>query len=144
MTVMVLIWSTVHSKNDSLASSEDHEKTCEQKSDEDPWPKMIGTSARAGASPAPKVDLDYSSTGARIYIRKFHAKLAEAGREVIAVDEKMLAKGMNKAELSKGYDGPRWAMFPVWLPLKRVTRDPLGSVDRRSFLRSDYILVKLC
>jgi hypothetical protein len=34
-------------------------------------------------------------------------------------------------------------MFSFWRPLKRVTRDPLALVDRRSFLRSDYIPVKL-
>jgi hypothetical protein len=71
----------------------------------------------AGASPATEVHLDYSSTGARIHLRKFYAKLAEAGCEVIVMDEKMLANGMSKAESSKGYDGPRWAKMGYVLVL---------------------------
>jgi hypothetical protein len=142
VTEMALIRSEVHSEVDALASSDTQAEAVETK-DEDPWPKMIGVSTGVGASPAPKVHLDFSPMGARTHLRKFHSKLTEAGKEVIAVEDHVLARGVSEDKLSKYYSGPRWAMFSVWRPLKRVTRDPLAFADRRSFPKSDYIPVKL-
>ncbi|KGO48762.1 hypothetical protein PEX1_003160 [Penicillium expansum] len=44
--------------------------------DAGPCPRMIGFSDADGASPAPKVHLDFSPLGARTHIRKYHRNLA--------------------------------------------------------------------
>ena len=146
VTEAAMVRSQVHSEVDALATSENNTDGRPGPSadmDEDPWPKMIGTSAGGGASPAPKVHLDFSPTGARIHLRKYHGVLAAAGAEVIAAEDDALASDAAQSNLAAQYRGPRWAMFSVWRPLKRVTRDPLAFADRRSFPKSDYIPVKL-
>lgn len=143
VTEMVLIRSAVYSEVDALADSEGKSPAERAVHDEDPWPKMIGTAFGAGASPAPKVHLDFSAAGARTHLRKFHGQLADAGTQVIAAENKLLESGVGEGQLAKCYNGQRWAMFSIWRPLKRVTRDPLAFADRRTFPRSDYIRVKL-
>jgi hypothetical protein len=145
VTEMVLIRSQPHSEVDALADSEDANGGEDDvaSGDIDPWPKMIGTSVAGGASPAPKVHLDFSPAGARTHLRKFHGELAKAGVDVIAAEDQLLASGVRKEELIQHYNGPRWAMYSIWRPLKRVRRDPLAFADRRSFPKSDYIPVKL-
>ncbi|KIW07359.1 uncharacterized protein PV09_02205 [Verruconis gallopava] len=142
VTEMVLIRSEIHSEIDALASSEEIRET-DRTGDDDSWPKMIGISAGAGASPAPKVHLDFSPAGARVHLRKYHGALAKAGAEVISKEDNIVANGVRAEDLHKWYDGPRWAMFSIWRPLKRVTRDPLAFADRRSFPRTDYVPVDL-
>jgi hypothetical protein len=144
VTESALMRSCVHTEVDGLATSE--EKKAEEDVEEDPFPKMIGVSptpSLTGASPAPKVHLDFSPPGARIHLRKYHEKLAKAGKFVIEAEDKLLLSGMSPSEVSKQYAGPRWSMFSIWRPLRRVTRDPLALSDRRSFPVSDYIPVKL-
>ena len=145
VTEMALVRTQVHSEVDALATSEDKADSDLDAGagDEDPWPKMVGTSTGGGASPAPKVHLDFSPAGARTHLRKYHGVLAEAGSEVIAAEDRLAASGIANGDLAEHYDGPRWAMFSIWRPLKRVTRDPLAFADRRTFPKSDYIPVKL-
>jgi len=145
MTEMVLVRSQTHSEVDALADSEGQTDGADDGNDEvdDPWPKMIGISVGGGASPAPKVHLDFSPAGARTHLRKFHGELAKAGVDVIAAEDQLLASGISNGDLSQHYDGPRWAMYSIWRPLKRVRRDPLAFADRRSFPKSDYIPVSL-
>jgi hypothetical protein len=145
ITEVGLIRDCVHTEVDGLASSE--AKDDEEQEDEvvDPFPKFIGISANggSGASPAPKVHLDYSPAGARTHLRRYHHQLASAGSDVIAAENKLLASGISESKLKHHYNGPRWAMFSVWRPLKPITRDPLALSDRRSFPNADYIPVKL-
>jgi hypothetical protein len=141
VTESALIRSCIHTEVDGLATTDD--KDTKQPEAEDPFPKMIGTIPGSGASPAPKVHLDFSPTGARTHLRKYHQKLAEAGATVISAEEKLLQSGITRKELTEHYDGPRWAMFSIWRPLKPVKRDPLAFADRRSFPKTDYVPVKV-
>jgi hypothetical protein len=141
ITESALIRSCIHTEVDGLATCEDKDNP--EAETEDPFPKMIGTIPGSGASPAPKVHLDFSPTGARTHLRKYHQKLAEAGSGVIAAEEKLIESGIMRKELTEQYNGPRWAMFSIWRPLKPVKRDPLAFADRRSFPKADYVPVKV-
>ena len=37
------------------------------------------------------------------------------------------------------YDGPRWALFSIWRPLKTVRRDPLALSSTATFPKEDYV-----
>lgn len=139
ITESALIRSCAHTEVDGLATSEDKQS----EETEDPFPKMIGTIPGSGASPAPKVHLDFSPTGARQHLRKYHRNLAEAGAEVIATEEKLLELGVSDKGLTEQYDGPRWAMYSIWRPLRPVKRDPLAFADRRSFPKADFVSVRV-
>lgn len=139
ITESALIRSCLHTEVDGLATSEDKDTG----DAEDPFPKMIGTIPGSGASPAPKVHLDFSPTGARTHLRKYHRDLAQAGAEVIAAEERLLKADITRERLAQQYDGPRWAMYSIWRPLHPVKRDPLAFADRRSFPKADYVPVRV-
>jgi hypothetical protein len=142
-TEMALMRSCIHTEVDGLASSEDKSKNEADAESDIPGPKIIGVDPGSGASPAPKVHLDFSPAGARIHLRKFDQNLANAGADVIEAEDKLMASGISESGLKEAYDGPRWAMFSIWRPLLPVTRDPLAFADRRSFPKADYVPVKV-
>jgi hypothetical protein len=113
VTELALIRSCTHTEVDGLATSEDKDSATEDAKADDPFPKMIGTTPGSGASPAPKVHLDFSPAGARTHLRKYHQKLAEAGAGVISAEEELLQSGTSVDDLTQKYNGPRWAMFSV-------------------------------
>ncbi len=117
--------------------------------DAGPCPRMIGFSSAGGASPAPKVHLDFSPRGARTHIRKYHRSIALAAEPVIQAENRLLKSGVNWDELKHHYRGtgngddgvPRFALFSIWRPLKTVHRDPLGLSSCASFPTSDYVAI---
>jgi len=157
ITESLLLRSEVWSETDALAAHAGHgEKKAEtdaeaQSKEQLPeatelelgFPQFIGFSpSTGGASPAPKVHLDYAPNGARTHIRKFHPTMASVADSVIRAEEKLLSEGrtLRESYASSGV-GPRWALYSIWRPLKRVTRDPLALGDARTFLESDYVPV---
>ena len=137
--------TTVHTEVDSL--SEGDPGADPSHDDAGPCPRMLGFSSAGGASPAPKVHLDFSPLGARTHIRKYHRNLALAAEPVIQAENKLLTSGVQWNELkdhyrpTEGGDGgvPRYSLFSVWRPLKTVRRDPLGLSSCASFPTSDYV-----
>lgn len=131
-TDQVVMRTNTHTAVDGLARVEDKEEQAE-------FPKMVGTKLGAKASPAPKVHLDYAPAGARTHIRKYHPRVSELAAAVIEAEDKLFAAGVSPADLPAKYDGPRWAMFSIWRPLKTVKRDPLALSDCRTFPKEDYV-----
>lgn len=145
-TDSLVMRNNTHTEVDGLARSEDRNEEAENNS-QDPdgspeipdFPKMVGVATGAGGSPAPKVHLDYAPAGARTHLRKYHSQTARLAAPIISAEDRLLATGMAPEALPQHYDGPRWAMFSVWRPLKTVKRDPLALSDCRSFPKSDYV-----
>jgi hypothetical protein len=131
-TDSVVMRNNIHTEVDGLAREESKEEVSE-------FPKFVGTKAGTGGSPAPKVHLDYAPNGARTHIRKYHARVTELTSAIIKAEDKLLAAGISLTGLKDHYDGPRWAMFSVWRPLKIVRRDPLALSDCRTFPKEDYV-----
>lgn len=139
--------NNVHSEVDSLSKEPSGLESSHD--DAGPCPRMIGFSSAGGASPAPKVHLDFSPLGARTHIRKYHRNVALAARLVIQAENKLLKSGVNWDELKDYYRGtqegddgvPRFALFSIWRPLKKVHRDPLGLSSCASFPTSDYVAI---
>jgi hypothetical protein len=104
---------------------------------------MVGFKAGAGGSPAPKVHLDFAPAGARTHLRKYDQRATDMAAAIIEAEDKLLASGIAPEDLKDHYDGPRWAMFSVWRPLKTVRRDPLALSDCRSFPKKDYVEFKV-
>jgi hypothetical protein len=163
LTEALLLRSAIWSEQDALATHAGHgeedgkdgstqssaslpaEKTQEETDLELGFPQFIGFSAQhGGASPAPKVHLDYAPNGAREHIRYFHPTMAAASSKIIEAEEKLTSEGQSLREsyASSGL-GPRWALFSIWRPLKRVLRDPLALGDARTFLQEDYVPVMI-
>ena len=107
------------------------------------FPQFIGfTQSAGGASPAPKIHLDYAPKGARVHLRQYHPTLRSSASAIIAAEDTLTAAGLSLAEHYASTPGaPRWALFSIWRPLKRVTRDPLALGDARTFTAGDYIPV---
>ncbi|KAJ9638024.1 hypothetical protein H2204_004615 [Knufia peltigerae] len=160
LTEALLLRSAVWSEQDALAthaghgeSSDDSPSTSaaappEPKLEEETalelgFPQFIGFSAKhGGASPAPKVHLDYAPNGARMHIRKYHPTMTAASSRIIAAEDQLTAEGKPLRETYAGSGlGPRWALYSIWRPLKRVHRDPLALGDARTFLEQDYVPV---
>jgi len=96
------------------------------------FPQFIGfTPSSGGASPAPKAHQDYTPAGARVHIRKYHPALAAAAHDILASEEASSESAL----------APRWALYSIWRPLKRVKRDALALGDARSFSEQDYVPV---
>ena len=131
-TDQLVMRNSIHSEVDGLARKESPEEL-------NAFPKMVGTKAGAGGSPAPKVHLDYAPSGARTHLRKYHERTTDFAAEIIKVEDELLAAGVPRSEIKDHYDGPRWAMFSVWRPLKPVKRDPLALSDCRTFPKDDYV-----
>ena len=154
LTETLLLRSEIWSESDALATHAGHgdqkedttkpaKKTQEDDDLETGFPQFIGFSPQhGGASPAPKVHLDYAPNGARTHLRKYHPTMTETSKPIIEAEEQLLADGKSLREdyASSGL-GPRWALFSIWRPLKRVRRDPLALGDARTFLESDYVPV---
>lgn len=103
-------------------------------------PQIIGTGATAGVGPAPKVHLDYAPEGARIHLRDFHPAVTAFSKDIIAAEDRIQAKGL---PLKQNYDGPRWALFSIWRPLKPVVRDPLALLDCQTIPDEDHVSIKV-
>ncbi|EXJ94811.1 hypothetical protein A1O1_03209 [Capronia coronata CBS 617.96] len=155
ITEALLLRSAVWTEEDALATHAGHgnkdgegkpdanEKTPEEEELELGFPQFIGFSPKhGGASPAPKVHLDYAPNGARVHLRKYHPNMTAVAKDVIAAEEKLLAEGKSlREEYAASKLGPRWALYSIWRPLKRVHRDPLALGDARTFLEEDYVPV---
>jgi len=76
-------------------------------------------------------------------LRKYHDKTTAFASEVTKAEDKLLAEGISNLEIKNHYNGPRWAMFSVWRPLKTVKRDPLALSDCRTFPKEDYVDFKV-
>ena len=135
----------VHSEVDSLSKEPSGAEFSHD--DAGPCPRMIGFSSAGGASPAPKVHLDFSPLGARTHIRKYHRNIALAAEPVIQAENRLLESGVKWDELKYHYRGtgegddgvPRFALFSIWRPLRTVHRDPLALSSCASFPISDYV-----
>ncbi|KJZ70018.1 hypothetical protein HIM_10599 [Hirsutella minnesotensis 3608] len=103
-------------------------------------PRLVGfDSVHGGAAPANKIHLDYSTKGARIYIRNFHPKVTEAAAGVIRHEDALTEAGASLKETYGASGGPRWALYSVWRPLKTVRRDPLAAIDFTTVDDDDYV-----
>ena len=145
----IVLRNNVHSEVDSLSKDDSGAKSSHDEAGS--CPKMIGFSSAGGASPAPKVHLDFSPLGARTHIRKYHRNLALAAEPVIQAENNLLKAGVKWNELKnhyresgKGEGGiPRYALFSIWRPLKTVHRDPLALSSCASFPTSDYVAIDI-
>ena len=136
----VVMRTATHTEIDGLARSDDDKQssTTEDTGHSD-YPKLVGTRTGAGGSPTPKVHLDFSPAGARTHLRKYHAQTTKLAASIIEAEDALLASGIAPSDLKDHYDGPRWAMFSVWRPLKPVRRDPLALSDVSTFPTEDYV-----
>ncbi|KIX00672.1 uncharacterized protein Z518_09737 [Rhinocladiella mackenziei CBS 650.93] len=153
ITEALLLRSAIWSEEDALATHAGHgqkketeqekEKSQEETDLELGFPQFIGFSpTTGGASPAPKVHLDYAPNGARTHLRKYHPTMTAAAKDIIAAEDSLLSQGKSLREsYAASKLGPRWALYSIWRPLKRVHRDPLALGDARTFLESDYVPV---
>jgi len=148
VTEALLLRSAIWSEEDALATHAGHGKQKTQQEIEKEteemnmhFPQFIGFSpVTGGASPAPKVHLDYAPNGAREHIRKYHPKLTAASSDIIAAEERLLAANKSlRYDYAASGEGPRWALYSIWRPIKPVKRDPLALGDARSFAEEDYI-----
>lgn len=137
------------SKHDDASAAEKHRTSPKAAGeDEQPdlstsFPQFIGFCPTAGgASPAPKIHLDYAPRGARTHLRRYHPQLTAAASSVIAAEDRLAAAGV---DLPTSYgsrpDCPRWGLLSIWRPLKPVRRDPLALGDTRTFRPEDYVPV---
>ena len=154
ITEALLLRSAIWTESDALATHAGHgdqekgeiqplEKTQEETDLELGFPQFVGFSPRhGGASPAPKVHLDYAPNGARLHLRKYHPTLTAVAQPVIDAEAKLLAEGKSlREEYASSGLGPRWALFSIWRPIRRIRRDPLALGDARTFLEDDYVPV---
>ncbi|KKY21522.1 putative ga4 desaturase [Phaeomoniella chlamydospora] len=129
ITESAIMRNEKHTEVDGLARSEDQKKTtttssspeeipASKEEDPDPFPKLIGTQPSAGASPAPKVHLDFSPLGARIHLAKYHHITRCHGSSVLSSYDALTQSGIPDSALRDHYTGSRWAMFSIWRPLR--------------------------
>ena len=104
------------------------------------FPQFIGFDpTQGGGKPSAKVHLDYTPSGARTHLRKFHPKFTEAAADIIKAEDALLAEGKDLKTNYKDSNGPRWAIYSIWRPLKTVRRDPIGVSDQRTIQSNDYV-----
>jgi hypothetical protein len=137
-TDQLVMRTNTHTEIDGLAE-DDKPCTTNSQTEEPAFPKMVGTKPTSAGSPAPKVHLDFAPAGARTHLRKYHPETLKRAEAIIAAEDKLLASGTKPEELGKKYDGPRWAMFSIWRPLKTVRRDPLALSSTATFPKEDYV-----
>ena len=124
ITETLLLRSQLWTESDALATHAGHgdqplQKSAEQMAQEKElsdletgFPQFIGFHpVHGGASPAPKIHLDYAPGGARTHIRKYHPELTEAAKEIIEAEDKLEADGKAIQDHYNESDGPRWALF---------------------------------
>ncbi|KAG9780438.1 hypothetical protein KCU88_g3726, partial [Aureobasidium melanogenum] len=150
ITEALLLRSAVWSEEDALATHAGHGQKQEETVPQDEelelgFPQFIGFSPKnGGVSPAPKVHLDYAPNGARTHLRKYHPTMTKAAKDMISAEDKLLSEGKSlREEYAASGLGPRWALYSIWRPLKRVDRDPLALGDARTFLEDDYVPVMI-
>lgn len=158
VTETLLLRSTLWTESDALAQHAGHgsdtsntpaeQSTVEQQQQQESeekklsdletgFPQYIGFNmSHGGASPAPKIHIDFAPSGARLHIRNYHPVMTVAAGDIITAEDGVVAAGGN---LAADYDGPRWALYSIWRPLKRVQRDPLALGDPRTFEDGDYV-----
>lgn len=103
-------------------------------------PQFIGFDpTQGGGKPSAKVHLDYTPSGARTHLRKFHPKLTDAAADIIKVEDALLAEGKDLKDNYATSNGPRWAIYSIWRPLKIVRRDALAVSDQRTIRPNDYV-----
>jgi hypothetical protein len=143
VTEALLLRSVLWTEEDGLATHAGHgTNSQQQEKKKDPedaastaFPQFIGFSPLSGgASPAPKPHQDYTPSGARTHIRHYHPSLTTAASAIIAAED---AHGRGEPDSPP----PRWALYSIWRPLKRVRRDPLALGDARTFCEADYVPV---
>ena len=148
VTEGLLLRSALWSESDALATHGGHgaqkeqtEREAELSELEKGFPQFIGFNpAAGGASPAPKIHLDYAPDGARTHIRKYHPKLRAVAADIIAAEDKITATDQALRDSYRDTpDAPRWALFSIWRPLKKVRRDPLALGDQQTFRPEDYV-----
>ncbi|KAK3314258.1 hypothetical protein B0H66DRAFT_568095 [Apodospora peruviana] len=151
----VLLRSAIWTESDALATHAGHggpqpedvptpppDNT--KKNLETGFPSFIGfNSSTGGVSPAPKPHMDYSPAGARTHIRKYHLSLTAAAKDIIAAEDELLSQGKPLKDHYSDSNGPHWALYSIWRPLKLVKRDPLALLDQRTLADEDYIPVPI-
>jgi hypothetical protein len=137
-TDQLVMRTNTHTEIDGLAE-DDKPSTTNSQTEEPAFPKMVGTKPTSAGSPAPKVHLDFAPAGARTHLRKYHPETLRRAAAIIAAEDKLVASGIKAEELGKKYNGPRWAMFSIWRPLKTVRRDPLALSSTATFPKDDYV-----
>jgi hypothetical protein len=139
-TDQLVMRTHTHTEVDGLANDDKPSTSTSTSGTEEPaFPKMVGTKPTSAGSPAPKVHLDFAPAGARTHLRKYHPETTKRAASIIAAEDKLLNSGIPPLEIGKLYDGPRWAMFSIWRPLKTVLRDPLALSSTATFPKSDYV-----
>lgn len=104
------------------------------------FPQFIGFDpTQGGGKPSAKVHLDYTPNGARTHLRKFHPRFTEAAADIIKAEDALLVEGKDLKANYKESDGPRWAIYSIWRPLKTVRRDALAVSDQRTIQPHDYV-----
>ena len=108
----LLLRSALWSESDALATHGGHgqELTADEEAQqrklselETSFPQFIGFNPKfGGASPAPKIHLDYSPVGARTHVRCFHPGLTHAAEEVIEVEDRLASEGKRNRRLEGG------------------------------------------
>ncbi|KAE8441333.1 hypothetical protein EG329_005482 [Mollisiaceae sp. DMI_Dod_QoI] len=91
-------------------------------------PYMGGWTEKDQVGPARSVHIDYSPDGARQILRNVRGDVIESAKDIIEAEDAAVAAGKDIAH----YDGRRYAMFSVWRPLRKVTRDPVAVCDPNS------------
>lgn len=78
---------------------------------------------------------DFNARGARENIRKLSREMEAHARErgILEAEDRIAAPFAafdkeSDAAISAQYAGPRYAIFSVWRPIKKITRDPLVMV----------------
>lgn len=108
------------------------------------FPQFIGFDpTQGGGQPSAKVHLDYTPSGARTHIRKLHPKFTEAAADIIKAEDALLAKGKDLKTNYKESNGPRWALYSIWRPLKTVRRDAIAVSDQRTIQPDDYVPTRM-
>jgi len=104
------------------------------------FPLFIGFDpTQGGGKPSAKVHLDYTPRGARTHLRKYHPQLTQAAADIIKTEDALLAEGKDLKTSYKESNGPRWAIYSIWRPLKIVRRDAIAVSDQRAVQPDDYV-----
>lgn len=104
------------------------------------FPQFIGFDpTQGGGKPSAKVHLDYTPRGARTHIRHYHPQFAAAAADIIHAEDALLAAGHDLKATYRESNGPRWAIYSIWRPLKTVRRDAIAVSDQRTIRPDDYV-----
>ena len=99
-------------------------------------------------APVRKVHCDYSPRGSRSMLRNYiRDDKPPVSKEIAAAEDRALERWIadghdGKAGEGQNYEGPRWAIYSIWKPLKTVRRDPLAVMDARSIAPDDWVVME--